>query len=114
MMNYKHTGAFNDHDTVKKEMLFDHCTWDDDYKEITEIPQETSWAGPCREPEYIHVLMQAAGPWGESVLTSSAGPEDCLLIASNGAYGDRMADIAKHGFHSSSTVRSMTGCLCGP
>ena len=21
--------------TVKQEMLFDHCTWDDDYKKIT-------------------------------------------------------------------------------
>ena len=49
------------------------------------------------EPEYTCVLMQGSGTFGvESVLTSCAGPEDCLLIASNGAYGDRMADIARH------------------
>lgn len=22
--------------TVKEQMLFDHCTWDDDYKQITQ------------------------------------------------------------------------------
>ncbi len=28
-------GPLTTTDTVKKEMLFDHCTWDDDYKKIT-------------------------------------------------------------------------------
>ena len=32
----------------------------------------------------------------ESVLTSVIGKEDKLLIAANGAYGERMADIAEH------------------
>ena len=38
MMNYKllTPGPLTTTDTVKKEMLFDHCTWDDDYKEITQ------------------------------------------------------------------------------
>ena len=37
MNNYKllTPGPLTTTDTVKKEMLFDHCTWDDDYKKIT-------------------------------------------------------------------------------
>ncbi|MEG0469757.1 MAG: 2-aminoethylphosphonate--pyruvate transaminase, partial [Longicatena sp.] len=29
-------GPLTTSDTVKQEMLFDHCTWDDDYKQITQ------------------------------------------------------------------------------
>ena len=29
-------GPLTTTDTVKQEMLFDHCTWDDDYKKITQ------------------------------------------------------------------------------
>ena len=37
MPNYKllTPGPLTTTDTVKKEMMFDHCTWDDDYKKIT-------------------------------------------------------------------------------
>ena len=37
MPNYKllTPGPLTTTDTVKKEMLFDHCTWDEDYKQIT-------------------------------------------------------------------------------
>lgn len=34
--------------TVKEQMLFDHCTWDDDYKAITqEIRAELVHLGHC-------------------------------------------------------------------
>ena len=38
MKNYKllTPGPLTTTDTVKQEMLFDYCTWDDDYKEITQ------------------------------------------------------------------------------
>ena len=38
MMNYKllTPGPLTTTETVKKEMMFDHCTWDDDYKKITQ------------------------------------------------------------------------------
>ena len=29
-------GPLTTTETVKKEMMFDHCTWDNDYKEITQ------------------------------------------------------------------------------
>ena len=50
-----------------------------------------------RRIEYTAVLMQGSGTFGvESVLTSIPGPGDELLICANGAYGERMADIAEH------------------
>ena len=91
-------GPLTTTDTVKKEMLFDHCTWDDDYKKITqEIRAGLLKLAHVSEQDYTAVLMQGSGTFGvESVLTSVTGPEDRLLICANGAYGERMADIAEH------------------
>ena len=104
MPNYKllTPGPLTTTDTVKKEMLFDHCTWDDDYKKITtKIRGELLKLAHVSEPEYTAVLMQGSGTFGvESVLTSSVGENDCLLILANGSYGKRMAEIAEHaGLH---------------
>lgn len=104
MSNYKllTPGPLTTTDTVKKEMLFDHCTWDDDYKKITlSIREKLLNLAHVSEPEYTVVLMQGSGTFGvESVLTSVIGEEDTLLIAANGAYGERMGDIARHaGIH---------------
>ena len=105
MPNYKllTPGPLTTTDTVKKEMLFDHCTWDDDYKKITlSIREKLLNLAHVSEPEYTVVLMQGSGTFGvESVLTSViGGEEDTLLIAANGAYGERMGDIARHaGIH---------------
>ena len=57
-------GPLTTTETVRKEMMFDHCTWDDDYKAIT---------------QKIRKQLQ-----------------DKLLIIANGAYGERMEDIAVH------------------
>lgn len=104
MPNYKllTPGPLTTTDTVKKEMLFDHCTWDDDYKKITlSIREKLLNLAHVSEPEYTVVLMQGSGTFGvESVLTSVIGEEDTLLIAANGDYGERMGDIARHaGIH---------------
>ena len=91
-------GPLTTTDTVKKKMLFDHCTWDDDYKKITlKIRRGLLELAHVSEAEYTAVLMQGSGTFGvESVLTSSVGEDEKLLIAANGAYGERMADIAQH------------------
>ncbi len=91
-------GPLTTTDSVKKEMLVDHCTWDDDYKQITQkIRKGLLNLGHVSEPEYTAVLMQGSGTFGvESVLTSVIGNEDKLLIAANGAYGKRMVDICRH------------------
>ncbi len=100
MLNYKllTPGPLTTTETVKKEMMFDHCTWDDDYKKITlSIREKLLKLAHVSEPEYTVVLMQGSGTFGvESVLTSVIGNDEKLLICANGAYGERMGDIAEH------------------
>lgn len=100
MKNYKllTPGPLTTTDTVKQEMLFDHCTWDDDYKEITQkIRRELLDLAMVTEQDYTVVLMQGSGSFGvESVLSSIIGPQDKLLLASNGAYGERIGQMADY------------------
>ncbi len=100
MVNYKllTPGPLTTTETVKKVMLDDHCTWDDDYKQITQkIRKELLSLAMVSEEEYTAVLMQGSGTFGvESALSSAVGKDGKLLIAANGAYGERMEDIAKH------------------
>ena len=99
MINYKllTPGPLTTTETVKKEMLVDHCTWDNDYKKITQhIRKELLRIAHTSEENYTTVLMQGSGTFGvESVLTSAVGRKGKLLIVANGAYGERMEDIAK-------------------
>lgn len=91
-------GPLTTTDTVKQVMLFDHCTWDDDYKQITQsIRAQLLELAHVSVSDYTTVLMQGSGSFGvESVLTSVIGPDEKLLIAANGAYGLRMAEICRH------------------
>lgn len=100
MKNYKllTPGPLTTTDTVKREMLFDHCTWDDDYKVITQkIRHELLELAHVSEPDYTAVLMQGSGTFGvESVLSSVIGTDDKILLIANGAYGEHMQDIANY------------------
>ncbi|RDY28484.1 2-aminoethylphosphonate--pyruvate transaminase [Romboutsia weinsteinii] len=100
MKNYKllTPGPLTTTDSVKREMLFDHCTWDDDYKVITQrIRKQLLKLAHVNEEEYTTVLMQGSGTFGvESVISSVIGKEDKCLFVTNGAYGERMLDIAKY------------------
>lgn len=84
--------------TVKEQMLVDHCTWDDDYKAITQdIRANLLELAHCDPDTYTTVLMQGSGTFGvESVLTSVIGTDEKVLICANGAYGERQADICRH------------------
>ena len=88
-------GPLTTTDTVKQEMLVDRCTWDDDYKAVTQkIRRQLLELAHVSEDDYTAVLMQGSGTFGvESVLTSVVGDQDKVLICSNGAYGKRMTDI---------------------
>ena len=82
--------------TVKEEMLFDRCTWDQDYKDITQKirTQLLDLAGVTAD-EYTTVLMQGSGTFTvESVMTTSLKKQDKALIITNGAYGERIVKIA--------------------
>ena len=71
MKNYKllTPGPLTTTETVKNVMMFDHCTWDDDYKKITqEIREKLLQLAHVQESEYTTVLMQGSGTFGvESV-----------------------------------------------
>ncbi len=84
-------------DSVKREMLVDRCTWDDDYKAVTQkIRRRLLELAQVSEQEYTAVLMQGSGTFGvESVLSSVVGAQDKLLICSNGAYGERQVQICE-------------------
>ena len=100
MVNYKllTPGPLTTTDSVKGEMMSDHCTWDDDYKQVTQkIRRNLLKLAHVTEEHYTAVLMQGSGTFGvESVLTSVVGERDKLLVIANGAYGKRMGEIAEH------------------
>lgn len=88
--------------SVKEAMLIDHCTWDTEYKEITqEIQQRLVELAQASTKKYTAVLMQGSGSFGvEAVLSSVLAPTDKLLICTNGAYGDRMVQMCeRHGIN---------------
>ncbi|WP_371377629.1 2-aminoethylphosphonate--pyruvate transaminase [Sporomusa aerivorans] len=95
-------GPLTTTDSVKQAMLFDRCTWDDDYKQITQKIRQQLLALAAASPgAYTAVLLQGSGSFGvEAVLTTCIGREDTCLIITNGAYGQRMVKMAEYlGLH---------------
>jgi len=91
-------GPLTTSDTVKQTMLKDWCTWDDDYNLgiVQKIRQQlVALAGDS--PLYTSVLMQGSGTASvESAIGSMVRETDKLLVIANGAYGDRIAEIASY------------------
>ncbi|MDF2662524.1 MAG: phnW [Paenibacillus sp.] len=84
--------------SVKEEMLVDRCTWDDSYKSITQKirSQLLALAGTAPE-QYTAVLMQGSGTFAvEAVMTSAVSSTDKVLIVTNGAYGERIVEMARY------------------
>lgn len=84
--------------TVREEMLVDRCTWDKDYKEMTqEVRASLLELAHANAEHYTTVLMQGSGTFGvESVLSSIPGEKDCVLVLVNGAYTERMCSILSY------------------
>ncbi len=81
--------------SVKAVMLRDWCTWDRDYNDIVQDirRQLVTLAG---DPGFTAVLMQGSGTFSvEAAIGSMMPPEGKLLVLANGAYGDRIAAIAR-------------------
>lgn len=89
-------GPLTTSETVKKAMEFDYCTWDDDYKEITQsIRQSLLALADVNPSKYTAVPIQGSGTYGvESVISSVVSDSDTLLIAVNGSYGKRISQMA--------------------
>lgn len=83
--------------TVKEAMLFDSCTWDEDYNlGVVQSIRQKLEALATRSTGYTSVLLQGSGSFAvEAVLGTVMGPQDKLLIINNGAYGARMIEMAQ-------------------
>ncbi|EPL9568790.1 2-aminoethylphosphonate--pyruvate transaminase [Providencia rettgeri] len=83
--------------TVKEAMLFDSCTWDDDYNlDVVQSIRQQLVELASAKSGYSAVLLQGSGSYAvESVLGSAVGVTDKVLIISNGAYGSRMVEMAQ-------------------
>ena len=81
--------------TVKEAMLRDVSTWDRDYNDVVQDVRARLVRLATVSDEYTAVLMQGSGTFAvEATLGSVIPPDGKLLVANNGAYGLRMAQIA--------------------
>ncbi|MBF0111881.1 MAG: aminotransferase class V-fold PLP-dependent enzyme, partial [Desulfamplus sp.] len=92
-------GPLSTSKSVKYAMLQDFCTWDDDYNnlvqdirnKLTKIATATNFS-----QDYTTVLMQGSGTFSvESVISTAIHKDGKLLVLTNGAYGERIASIAR-------------------
>lgn len=92
-------GPLSTSQTVREAMLQDWCTWDKDYNGgiVTPIRKGLLAIAGLDEQEYTSVLLQGSGTYCvEATIGATVRPEDKLLILANGAYGERMAEIASY------------------
>ena len=84
--------------SVKEEMLLDRCTWENDYKSLTQKIRLKLLELAGGDPkEYTTVLMQGSGTFAvEAVMNSTISNQDKALIITNGAYGERIVKIAEY------------------
>ncbi|CAM5790480.1 MULTISPECIES: 2-aminoethylphosphonate--pyruvate transaminase [Brevibacillus] len=82
---------------VKAAMLRDWCTWDDEYNDLVqEIRRKLVRLAGNNHDDYTSVLMQGSGTFSVEAVIGSAVPDDGkLLILTNGAYGNRIVQIAR-------------------
>ena len=93
------SGPLTTSQTVKEAMLTDWCTWDEDYNLhiVEEIRKSLVSLATQHTGDYTSILLQGSGTYCvEAVIGSVIKPGDKLLILSNGAYGDRMGNIAEY------------------
>jgi len=83
--------------TVKQSMLCDMGSRDVEFIQmVKEIRKRLVQLGGCSEEKYTSIIMQGSGTFGvESVLSSIIPANGKLLVLVNGAYGERMVQIAQ-------------------
>ena len=104
-------GPLTTSDRVKRAMLADWCTWDADYNVniVQDIRKELLNLACVDDSTYTTVLLQGSGTYcvesaiSCSVGCSTGGSTDCstgsknkLLVVANGAYGERIGEIANY------------------
>ncbi|MFI3316255.1 MAG: 2-aminoethylphosphonate--pyruvate transaminase, partial [Rikenellaceae bacterium] len=92
-------GPLTSSDRVKRAMLSDWCTWDDDYNIniVQTIRRELLELAQVDPAIYTNVLLQGSGSYCvEAAVTNIVGADDKLLIIANGAYGERINKTAEY------------------
>lgn len=93
-------GPLTTSDRVKSVMMADWCTWDKDYNLniVQKIRKDLLEIACVDSNEYTSVLMQGSGTYSvEAAISCCVSSTDKLLVFANGAYGDRIGEIA--GYH---------------
>jgi 2-aminoethylphosphonate-pyruvate transaminase len=83
--------------SVKQAMLHDAGSWHADFNGIVAGIRENllRLGGVSRDAGFECILMQGSGTFGvEAILSSVCSPRGKLLVISNGAYGERMLQMA--------------------
>lgn len=94
-------GPLSTSKTVRSAMLRDWCTWDADYnvgivQVIRKRLVELAVSDQKQRDDFTTVLMQGSGTFSvESAIGSTIPRDGKLLVLANGAYGQRIAKIAK-------------------
>ena len=82
---------------VRAAMFRDWCTWDDDYNHIVQDIRAKLVAIASKSPGYTCVLMQGSGTFSvEAAIGSMTPANGKILFLVNGAYGQRMVQIARY------------------
>ena len=89
-------GPLSTSKSVKANMLYDLCTWDDDYNNLVQDIRRQLVELASRTPgNYTSVLMQGSGTFAVEACIGTAVPKDGkLLVLANGHYGNRIGLIA--------------------
>jgi len=91
-------GPLSTSKSVRNALLRDWCTWDADYNEeiVQNIRHRLVALASKKSEDYTVVLMQGSGSFSVEAILGTAVPQTGkLLIITNGAYGDRIAQMAK-------------------
>jgi len=89
-------GPLTTRHSVKHAMLTDHCTWDDEYKEITTSVMNDI-TNISANDDYATILLQGSGSYAvEAMINCLCKKKDKILFLVNGEYGKRMMAIAEN------------------
>jgi 2-aminoethylphosphonate-pyruvate transaminase len=92
-------GPLTTSETVRNAMLKDWCTWDKDYNEgiVSKIRKNLLQIAQLDESIFTTILLQGSGSYCvEATIGATVKNTDKLLILANGAYGNRMSEIARY------------------
>ncbi|MGL5684148.1 MAG: 2-aminoethylphosphonate--pyruvate transaminase [Marinifilaceae bacterium] len=92
-------GPLTTSERVKSVMMADWCTWDKDYNEniVQRIRGELLNIAGTDADRYTTVLLQGSGTYAvEAAISCCVKGNDKLLVVANGAYGDRIGEIAAY------------------